>query len=91
MSAIHNEEQEALCGRFGGKVGDVALPEILLQVDGIINVAKMKTHSLTGVTLCAKNLYGCIPGAIKQGYHRTLPDPRSFVSVSGCRTRSGRS
>ena len=63
---------------FGGKVGAVPLPEILFQVDHIINVAKMKTHGLTGVTLCVKNLYGCIPGACKQGYHKTLPNPRDF-------------
>lgn len=63
---------------FGGKVGTVPLPEILFQVDCIINVAKMKTHGLTGVTLCVKNLYGCIPGVLKQGYHKTLPRPRSF-------------
>ena len=62
----------------GGKIGAVPLPEILSQVDFIINVAKMKTHGLTGVTLCVKNLYGCIPGALKQGYHKTLPNPRSF-------------
>lgn len=63
---------------FGGKIGAVPLPEILFQVDCIINVAKMKTHGLTGVTLCVKNLYGCIPGAVKQGYHKILPSPRSF-------------
>ncbi|MFO7667386.1 MAG: DUF362 domain-containing protein [Desulfobacterales bacterium] len=63
---------------FGGKAGDIPLPEILFQVDYIINVAKMKTHGLTGVTLCVKNLYGCIPGALKQGYHKILPSPRSF-------------
>jgi ferredoxin len=38
----------------------------------------MKTHGLTGVTLCVKNLYGCIPGALKQGYHKVLPNPRAF-------------
>jgi uncharacterized protein (DUF362 family)/Pyruvate/2-oxoacid:ferredoxin oxidoreductase delta subunit len=63
---------------FGGKVGAVPLPEILFKVDYIINVAKMKTHGLTGVTLCVKNLYGCIPGAFKQGYHKTLPTLRAF-------------
>lgn len=63
---------------LGGKVGEVPLPEILFRVDGMINVAKMKTHGLTGVTLCVKNLYGCIPGAVKQQYHKVLPDPRGF-------------
>jgi uncharacterized protein (DUF362 family)/NAD-dependent dihydropyrimidine dehydrogenase PreA subunit len=75
---LNFEKQPRRFVSFGGKVGDVPLPEILFQVDCIINVAKMKTHGLTGVTLCVKNLYGCIPGAIKQGYHKTLPDPRSF-------------
>ena len=63
---------------FGDKVGAVPLPEILFQADCIINVAKMKTHGLTGVTLCVKNLYGCIPGALKQRYHKKFSNPRSF-------------
>ncbi len=29
--------------------------------DFIINIAKMKTHSLAGVTLCLKNIFGFIP------------------------------
>jgi uncharacterized protein (DUF362 family) len=29
--------------------------------DYIINIAKMKTHSLAGVTLCMKNIFGFIP------------------------------
>ncbi len=29
--------------------------------DYIINIAKMKTHSLAGVTLCLKNIFGFIP------------------------------
>ena len=52
------------------KVGKVLLPKILFDVDLVINLAKMKTHSLTGVTLCIKNLYGCIPGRLKEEYHR---------------------
>lgn len=75
---INFESEPKRYAAFGGKVGTVPLPEILFQADCIINVAKMKTHGLTGVTLCVKNLYGCIPGALKQGYHKTLPHPRSF-------------
>ncbi|MBM4313989.1 MAG: DUF362 domain-containing protein, partial [Deltaproteobacteria bacterium] len=68
---INFEKEPKRFVSFGGKIGAVPLPEILFQVDSIINVAKMKTHGLTGVTLCAKNLYGCVPGAVKQGYHKT--------------------
>lgn len=33
----------------------------VLEHDYIINIAKMKTHSLAGVTLCLKNIFGFIP------------------------------
>jgi len=48
----------------------VNLPKILFEVDLIINFAKMKTHVFTGVTLCSKNLYGCIPGKLKNYFHK---------------------
>jgi len=43
------------------------------EVDLIINLAKLKTHSLTGLTLSVKNLFGLIPGNVKIGYHREYP------------------
>ena len=33
----------------------------VLEHDYVINIAKMKTHSLAGVTLCMKNIFGFIP------------------------------
>ncbi|MBC8414472.1 MAG: DUF362 domain-containing protein [Nitrospira sp.] len=33
----------------------------LFEHDYVINIAKMKTHSLAGVTLCMKNIFGCVP------------------------------
>lgn len=33
----------------------------VLEHDYVINIAKMKTHSLAGVTLCLKNIFGFIP------------------------------
>jgi len=56
----------------------IPLPKILFDVDLIINVPKLKTHSLTLVTLCVKNLYGCIPGKLKGTYHRAFPSPKKF-------------
>ncbi len=49
----------------------INLPKIIFEMDLIINFAKMKTHTFTGVTLCSKNLYGCIPGEIKSYIHKT--------------------
>lgn len=44
------------------------------EADLIVNLAKLKTHSLTGLTMCVKNFFGLIPGTSKVGYHRRYPD-----------------
>lgn len=46
------------------------IAKIVKQVDLIIDMPKMKTHSLTQVTLGIKNLYGLIPGGLKQRIHK---------------------
>lgn len=43
------------------------------DVDIILNLPKLKTHSLTGMTLAVKNLFGLVPGTKKVGYHRDFP------------------
>jgi uncharacterized protein (DUF362 family) len=35
--------------------------ESVFEHDYIVNIAKMKTHSLAGVTLCMKNIFGFVP------------------------------
>ncbi len=66
---------------FNKKFNRVYFPKILFQVDLIINVAKLKTHGLTRATLCIKNLYGCIPGKLKENYHRLAPSPKEFSKL----------
>jgi uncharacterized protein (DUF362 family) len=41
----------------------------IIDAEYVINVAKLKTHSHAKVTLCLKNLFGCIPGKIKYTIH----------------------
>ncbi|MAG07971.1 (Fe-S)-binding protein [Candidatus Woesearchaeota archaeon] len=48
---------------------ELYLPEILFKVDMIINLPKLKTHSLMLYTGAVKNLFGFIPGGRKQKYH----------------------
>ncbi len=45
------------------------LMELVEEVDGIINLPKLKTHSLTVFTGAVKNLYGLVPGLAKAAYH----------------------
>lgn len=40
-----------------------------MDADVVINVAKGKTHAHTGLTLCTKNLFGCVPGMRKGQWH----------------------
>ena len=49
-----------------------------LEADGIINLAKLKTHNLTRMTGAVKNLYGCIPGALKKALHVLHPTAQAF-------------
>ena len=57
------------------------LPEIVKKADLIINVPKLKTHTLTKMTGAIKNLYGCIPGGLKQVYHRKAKGDEQFSNL----------
>jgi len=55
-------------------IGSRVIPRVFLsrkvrEVDTIINVPKMKTHVLSGISCCIKNLYGYVVGAMKARYH----------------------
>jgi len=76
---INFESQPKKFFNLGKRTHRVPLPKILFDVDLVINVAKLKTHALTQVTLCTKNLYGCIPGRLKEQYHKLLHTPKSFA------------
>ena len=57
------------------------ISKIIDEVDGIINVAKLKTHSLVEMTLSVKNLYGLVPGFRKAEYHKIYPSPQRFAKL----------
>jgi uncharacterized protein (DUF362 family)/Pyruvate/2-oxoacid:ferredoxin oxidoreductase delta subunit len=53
----------------------------ILQADGVINLAKFKTHTFMIFTGATKNLFGVIPGLNKVGYHGKLADPGRFADM----------
>ncbi len=59
----------------------IPLPRILFEVDLIINVSKLKTHELTQVTLCIKNLYGCVPGRMKENFHKVFQSEKKMSKL----------
>jgi len=50
----------------------------VLEADLIVNLPKVKSHSLTMLTAAVKNMYGAIPGYSKTTLHRLHPKPDSF-------------
>lgn len=50
----------------------------ILENEGIISIAKMKTHGFARMTGSVKNQFGCIPGTLKSEYHVKFPDANDF-------------
>ncbi|MFC1822731.1 DUF362 domain-containing protein [Thermodesulfobacteriota bacterium] len=55
-------------------IGSEIIPRVFIskkvaEVDYLINIPKMKTHVLSGISCCIKNLYGYVVGAMKSRYH----------------------
>lgn len=68
--------------RYKGEVlrqFDVIAP--IAEADVIINIAKMKTHSLTYFTGAVKNNYGVVPGLTKANYHSQNPGRSEFAKL----------
>ena len=51
------------------------------EVDAIINVSKLKTHAMMGMSCAVKNMFGTIPGATKPEYHMRFPEEKAFANV----------
>ena len=65
----------------GAILKELYLPEILFKVDMLINLPKLKTHSLMLYTGAVKNLYGFIPGGKKQAYHLVAISKEKFAKL----------
>lgn len=53
----------------------------IYDADVIINVCKMKTHSLAVMTCASKNLFGVIPGIMKFEMHARFKKPEDFFTM----------
>jgi uncharacterized protein (DUF362 family)/Pyruvate/2-oxoacid:ferredoxin oxidoreductase delta subunit len=51
------------------------------DVDLVISLPKLKTHSFMRYTGAVKNLFGTVPGATKFGYHARLRTPERFADM----------
>jgi len=53
----------------------------VLDADGLVSIAKLKTHGLTRITGAIKNQFGCIPGMLKAEFHARLPNADLFSQM----------
>ena len=53
----------------------------IVQADYIINICKLKTHAMTGLSAGIKNLFGVIPGLEKPQLHYLWPDIEDFSNM----------
>ena len=61
------------------KVFDIISP--ILDADVIVNLAKLKSHALTGYSGAVKNYFGTVPGVTKFEMHARFPDYNDFGSM----------
>lgn len=59
----------------------VHISRAVIDIDGIINLPKLKTHGLLVYTGGVKNFYGIVPGLRKAEYHKLVPDPADFARL----------
>ncbi len=53
----------------------------LSRADAVVNLCKLKTHGLMGLTAAQKNLYGVVPGTTKAEYHYLHPRMMDFANL----------
>lgn len=62
-------------------LSSVHISRAVIDIDGIINVPKLKTHGFLVYTGGVKNFYGCVPGLRKAEYHKLVPYPADFAKL----------
>ncbi|MGD2143567.1 MAG: DUF362 domain-containing protein [Anaerolineae bacterium] len=71
--------EEVVWKRLAGNDYFIAQP--VLEADLVINLPKLKTHSLTLYTGAVKNLFGTIPGTRKRELHFRAPGVQDFSLI----------
>lgn len=65
----------------GEKVREFELIDPVLWADYIIDMPKLKTHCMTGMSCAVKNLFGTVPGLQKPEFHYRFPDKADFTDM----------
>ena len=63
------------------RVSSLNIINPVLECDLLINICKLKTHCMTGLSGAVKNLFGCIPGLQKPEFHYRFKQPEEFCDM----------
>ena len=72
--SVHHSDS-ALCAT------EFAYTSYLDDADVIINLCKLKTHGMMGMSNAVKNMFGIIPGTVKPEFHFKFPDHNDFADM----------
>ncbi len=78
VTLCHNTQGHELFFENGLLVKRFTILQEVAQADYLINLPKLKTHVLTGMSGACKNLFGCIPGLMKAEFHMRFPERPHF-------------
>jgi len=65
----------------GKRLRETFITPLFFECDYIVNLAKLKTHSLTTFTGAIKNFYGLIPYGLRLDYHRQFRQIPEFCEM----------
>ncbi len=77
----YNTEFTEITVSEGKKIRQMQIIKPILDADGVINIAKGKTHAFTQITGAVKNLFGVIPDMYKAAYHAKLKEINNFSDM----------
>lgn len=82
LRVLDHDRPVIVTNPWGVVATEFFVPALVVECEGVINVPKFKTHSLTTLTAGVKNLFGLLPGGQKAESHiKTKNDPERFSNL----------
>lgn len=77
----HNYEERVANNPNAVQAKTFCYTAYLDDCDAIVDVCKLKSHGMMGLSCAAKNMFGVVPGIMKPEYHYRYPDPNDFADM----------
>jgi len=82
IKLINFDKSKIVLKRIDGEIlKKIHIPKPILDAEFIINLPKLKTHTLVGYTGAIKNMFGTIAGGKKADYHKTCGNQKRFSDL----------